>query len=341
MAGFSGGPDSLALAASLQRVAEKTPLRLVAVHVDHALRDSSGAEMERAADLARVLDIPFRAHRLPRDPRQAHPGVGLEEAARRERYRAFAQIGDESGAAAVATGHHQGDQAETILLHLGRGSGLKGLAGMADDQVLSLPWWKEDGPMRQLRVWRPFLPETRTTLQRYLDGRGLVAIQDPSNNDVSLRRNQVRRHVVPALEAAFPRWTTSLERLARIVSDDDEALEQWSDQAARQITTSAGEISMSDLTCYPIAVQRRIVRRWLSASGIRPLPSFNRVDAILRSAQQGTGRRLIEIGERRFVQTRGGRLRIGQDGELAGQLGHPAGPDRDALVDGINEVDAR
>ncbi len=308
--GFSGGPHSLALAASLRRVADKAGLRLLALHIDHALRDSSRQEMARAADLARSLDIPFLAYRLPADVRHSHPGVGLEEAARRERFWTFAEMAEDTGAAVVAVGHHQADQAETVLLHLGRGAGLSGLSGMADDRVLSVPWWVDDRPNRHVRIWRPLLTETPATLQRYLDQCGLVPVMDPTNADLTLRRNQVRALIVPAMEVVFPDWAASFERLARIVRDDDEALEHLSAEAVKEITRDSGELPMAFLTRYPVAIQRRIVRRWLTTSGVRPMPPLERIDAILQRASRATGGRRIEIGEGWSVETRHGLLAV-------------------------------
>jgi len=326
--GFSGGPHSLALAACLQRVADKAQHRLLALHIDHALRDSSRQEMARAADLARSLDIPFRTHRLSGDLRRSHPGVGLEEAARRERYWTFAEIAETTGAAVVAVGHHQADQAETVLLHLGRGAGLRGLSGMADDRVLSVPWWVDDRPIREVRIWRPLLAETPTTLQRYLEQRGLVPVIDPSNDDLTVTRNQVRAQIVPAMDAVFPDWAGSFERLARIVRDDDAALDQWSAEAANEVARDSGELSMASLTRYPVAIQRRLVRRWLATSGVRPLPPFERVEAILHLASGATAGRTIEIGEGWSVETRHGLLSVRHDRTATG---HTPAPETDPV----------
>ena len=129
---FSGGPDSLALAAGLTHVRAVTGLPLLLVHVDHRLRDTSGADAEAAIALGRQIGIDIVVSRVPVPPREAHPGAGLEEAARRERYRILRDEAHRVGAHFVVTGHHREDQAETVLLHLLRGSGLHGAAGMAE-----------------------------------------------------------------------------------------------------------------------------------------------------------------------------------------------------------------
>ncbi len=102
------------------------------VHVDHQLRKTSGEEAKRAEVLADALEMKFRAVTVATPPIAVHPGVGVEEAARRERYHILFETAIQNGARAVATAHHQRDQAETVLLHLLRGGGVHGAAGMAE-----------------------------------------------------------------------------------------------------------------------------------------------------------------------------------------------------------------
>ncbi|HLL50879.1 MAG TPA: tRNA lysidine(34) synthetase TilS, partial [Thermomicrobiales bacterium] len=130
--GFSGGRDSLALAGALRWATRSLGIDVVLVHVDHQLRSSSKEEAERAAALANALEMDFRGVVVAVSPAVAHPGVGIEEAARRERYRILFEAAADHGAAAVATAHHREDQAETVLLHLLRGGGVHGAAGMAE-----------------------------------------------------------------------------------------------------------------------------------------------------------------------------------------------------------------
>jgi tRNA(Ile)-lysidine synthase len=130
--GFSGGRDSLALAAALRWVQAVLGVEPVLVHVDHRLRASSGDEAKRAANLAESLNLRFQAVAVATPPTDVHFGVGVEEAARRERYRNLIAAAARYGACAIATAHHRGDQAETVLLHLLRGGGVHGAAGMAE-----------------------------------------------------------------------------------------------------------------------------------------------------------------------------------------------------------------
>ncbi len=137
--GFSGGRDSLALAAALRWVQASLGVEPVLVHVDHRLRASSGEEATRAASLAESLNLEFQVVAVSTSPTDVHPGVGVEEAARRERYRSLFAVAERCGARAVATAHHRGDQAETVLLHLLRGGGVHGAAGMAERSPSPVP----------------------------------------------------------------------------------------------------------------------------------------------------------------------------------------------------------
>ena len=208
--GFSGGRDSLALAAALRWVQAALGVEPVLVHVDHRLRASSGDEAKRAANLAESLGLEFQAVAVSTSPTDIHSGVGVEEAARRERYRSLFGVAARCGARAVATAHHRGDQAETVLLHLLRGGGVHGAAGMAERSPSPYP---DPGPPRDISLensehepwlWRPLLNEPREVIEAYVAKLGLTPIEDPSNCDTALRRNALRHEVLPALETAFP-----------------------------------------------------------------------------------------------------------------------------------------
>jgi tRNA(Ile)-lysidine synthetase-like protein len=127
--GFSGGNDSLALALLLKNIEQAINADIVLAHVDHRIRPESGADAKRAQALAQQIGLPFHLLRADDHPVRLHPGVGLEEAARRERFRLLRSLIQEPYDA-IALAHHANDQAETMLLHLLRGSGIDGLAGM-------------------------------------------------------------------------------------------------------------------------------------------------------------------------------------------------------------------
>ncbi|HXG14757.1 MAG TPA: tRNA lysidine(34) synthetase TilS, partial [Calidithermus sp.] len=183
----SGGGDSTALLYLLHRLASERDLRLTAVHVDHGLRPGSGAEADHVRRLGARLGVPVAAVRVT-----VERTGSLQDAARRARYAALEAEASRLGAARIAVGHTLDDQAETVLMRLLQGSGLRGLAGIR--------------PVRG-RVIRPLLAVRRSDLRAVLAEAGLDWIEDPSNEDRRFLRTRIRLEVLPrlareALEAA-------------------------------------------------------------------------------------------------------------------------------------------
>lgn len=309
--GFSAGPDSLALAAALGRVAPVLGLNLLLVHVDHRLRAESPAEQTAAAALAADLGLAFRARAIDEVPSAAHPGVGPEEAVRRERYRLLAETCREVGAACLALAHHRDDQAETVLLHLLRGAGLTGARAMAEWVVRPVPWWHETaGP--PLALWRPLLAEPRVALRAYVGQRQLAPLADPSNDDPTFRRNALRHRLLPLLDEIQPGAAATLARYAELVAADDEALDVWAESARAAAADADGSLRLASLRDVPVAIARRVVRQWLAAAVGRTDVPAERVDALLGRGARG-GR--LEIGEGVAVVAQRGRLRVECGGE--------------------------
>ncbi len=316
--GFSGGGDSLALAAALGRVAEQSAMRPVLLHVDHRLRESSGEEQARAGALARALSLPFWALRAGDDPRRRHPGVGVEEAARRERYRLLAGAATELGAAMVALAHHETDHEETVLLRLLRGAGVAGAAGMGERAELPVPWWSDRRPPVQLQLWRPLLGESRRAVRAYAATLGLDPVEDPSNEDLGPRRNALRVEALPLLERIVPGATAGLARYGALAAADDETLEAIAAVAAARAIAPDGGLVAAAVAGEARGVRRRMVRRWLRAAG-RSSATADRVDAILRLVETGRGGSVVEVGQGLAVVVRGGVLRIEAGAGAAGE----------------------
>ena len=185
-AAVSGGADSMALLLLAARWAPGAGARLVALTVDHGLRAESAAEAARVAAWCAARGI---AHRVL-EWRGAKPAAGLQEAARTARYGLLAGWCRRGGIVHLLTGHNAGDQAETFLMRLRRGSGVAGLAGMPAVAV-------RDG----VRVLRPLLGVRRERLEAALEAAGEAWIEDPSNRDPAFERVRVRADAA-RLEAA-------------------------------------------------------------------------------------------------------------------------------------------
>lgn len=202
---FSGGPDSTALLGALRRLAPERGWRLLAAHLDHAMDPGSRSRAEAAQGIAEHLGVELVAERRP-VPEADRRREGPEAAARRTRYRFLEEVRAARGGRWIATAHHRDDQAETVLLRLLRGTGVEGLAGIR--------------PVRG-RLVRPFLALPRRELLGFLESPGEgdpplpTPVQDPTNRDLGIARNRVRRALLPRIEELLPDASQRLARLAQ------------------------------------------------------------------------------------------------------------------------------
>jgi tRNA(Ile)-lysidine synthase len=187
---FSGGGDSTALLWALARQAPRWGVAVLAAHLDHGMDDASAARQAHAAGIAGQLGVPFvSGRREVGTHRQA--GESLEAAARRLRYEFLEQTRRAAGARYIATAHHREDQAETVLLRLAYGSGLRGLAGIR--------------PVAGTLV-RPLLSLPRAALRAAVTRAGLAPVEDPGNSDPRQPRSRMRHQVLPVLAARLDDW---------------------------------------------------------------------------------------------------------------------------------------
>jgi tRNA(Ile)-lysidine synthase len=283
----SGGPDSTALlqgAAHLVRSAARQ-WRLLVAHLDHQLRDGSAADAVRVEQMAESLGLPFRPGRTDVAALARAEGRSTEDAGRQARYRFLEDVAAGEGAGAlIATAHTVDDVAETVLLRAVRGSGLRGLRGI---------------PARRGRVIRPLLGERRANLRAALDAAGIAYVLDPTNDDPAhADRNRIRAEVLPAMEQLNPRIVEALERLARLATDDDDALDALAAAELATRRTAAGGIDWH----RPPA--RAIGRRVLRLAAGEPAPSAERIEALLDAAEGPRGGLTLELGGGREASVR-------------------------------------
>jgi tRNA(Ile)-lysidine synthase len=199
--GLSGGVDSVVLLHQFH-----TRPGVSAVHVHHGLSPNADAWAAFCKTLCRKWRVPLAIHRV----KVRKSGKGLEAAAREARYEVFTKI----PADILVLAHHLDDQAETVLMNLLRGAGLRGARGM-------LP----RSSFKEKTILRPLLEVPREEILAYAREHKLDWIEDESNADESLTRNFIRRRVGPLLEQKFPRWKRSLARAAKHISKKDIAAE--------------------------------------------------------------------------------------------------------------------
>lgn len=196
----SGGPDSMALLDVMARLGPRAALTVVAHGIDHGLRPEAAAELDLAEAFARRVGVPWGRTRVT-----VERGGNVQARARDARWRALARVARRRGAA-IATAHHADDRAETVLLRLLRGAGLRGLA--------VLPPRASAPGARDVTVIRPMLRASRADVLLHLERHGVPYATDPSNADPRYLRARVRERVVPALAELDPAIVRHLGAIA-------------------------------------------------------------------------------------------------------------------------------
>lgn len=260
---YSGGPDSHVLLHLLCRLA-RFPLR--AIHVHHGLQAQADDWAAHCAAVCGTLQTPLDIVRVDARPEK---GQSPEEAARTARYRVLRErLGDGE---ILLTAHHADDQAETLLLQLLRGAGVRGLAGMPECT----------GFDPGLLV-RPLLSFSRAALLDYATAHKLCWVEDVSNADESFDRNFLRQQVMPLL---LQRWPAAPEVLARSAAHCAEAARILDERARELLPLVQGmqkdTLRIAPLTELAASDQRLVLRAWLRASGFR-MPAMHILERVLR-----------------------------------------------------------
>ena len=287
----SGGPDSTALLHGAAALAPQRGWRLTVAHLDHALRPTSADEGAVVAAAAAALAIPVEVRRVDVAALAASEHRSLEDAGRQARYRFLEEVAAGRGPdALVATAHTADDVAETVLLRLARGSGLRGLRGI---------------PARRGRVIRPLLHARRAMLRATLDAAGIAYATDPSNADLAHARNRVRAELLPALERLNPAAVEALTRFGRLAAEDDDLLDALAAaELAQRRDPADGAIDWHRPPAR--ALGRRVLRLAIGD----PAPSAERIDALLDAAEGPRGGIVIELGAGRRGSVRERRIRL-------------------------------
>lgn len=293
-------------------LAELRRLRLVTfsiAHIHHGQHDNADLAADAVQAIGRSLNASVVVHRLDQRDFDAHSGVGLEEAMRRERYLALARTAAVQGADCIALAHHQTDQAETILLHLMRGAGVDGLAGMREWEMRRIPWWDASSGASEIGLWRPLISEPEREVADIAAGSDLPVVEDPTNSDSSYRRNAVRHQVLPVLEGISAGSVGAIARSAEVVAADAELLEQLTAQAHTECTEK-DQLLRSRLISLPDAMQNRVIRRWVGDRLPMLELTSDRIAAVSTLVARNRGGSVIEIGSGHRVTMRDGKLSV-------------------------------
>ncbi len=252
---LSGGLDSTVLLHQLATLARTETLPpLHAIHVHHGLQAAADAWPQHCQQLCDAQGVPLTVVRV-----QVAPGASLEAAARDARYAAFEQV---LGAGEVLlTGQHRDDQAETLLFRLVRGTGVRGLTGMAAQR-----------PLGQGMLLRPLLHTGRDELEAYAQANGLEWVEDPSNTDTRFSRNYLRNDVLPVIARRWPRFAQTFARTANHLAEAQALLTEVAEQDLRpaQVASPLPWLNLPSLELTPLlslseARQRNALQHWLSS----------------------------------------------------------------------------
>lgn len=255
LVGVSGGPDSVALLSVLVKLRKRLGIEVCVGHVNHGLRGAESDGDERfVIELAKRHKLRHRRRRVDVAARRGAKGGSLEEVARDVRYAFFRKAAKELGANVIATGHTADDNAETLLMNLLRGTGLKGLAGIPISRV--------EG---ELRLVRPLLEASRTEIVAYLADKGIAYRTDSTNADTSLTRNRVRAELLPQLAEQYnPAVAGLLSSTAEQVRDVVELVRSQVDRAVERFAQAVDggvALPLRALRQMPRAVRTELLRR--------------------------------------------------------------------------------
>ena len=252
---LSGGADSMYLLCRLLDGAEAGGYGVCAAHYNHKLRPTADRDEAFVRNWCAGKGISLTAERGDVAAQAAAQGIGLEECARQMRYAFLERTAEREGCALIATGHHQRDNAETVLMNLIRGCGLKGLSGI---------------PERRGNVIRPMLAVSPREIGTYLDQRRIPHMEDETNTDQTYARNRVRYQLLPLLEELNPQAVSHIAAAALRVREDEQEL----DRQAAELLQSAAErrdgwtIPAAALTDHPRPSALRAVGRLLERAGL-------------------------------------------------------------------------
>lgn len=241
---FSGGADSRTALSVCRKLAEEQGVPLAAVHVNHGIR---GAEADRDENFCRQVcreeNIPFFCRRCDVPAEAARLGLGIEETARRLRYRFFAEICRENPSYVyIITAHTATDLLETQIFRLCRGSGVRGMEGI---------------PPRRAKILRPLITATREEILEYIRENGLTYVTDSTNADPAYARNRIRQMVLPRLRELNPSLESAALRLAEAARRDSDCLDGM---AREYLASHPMPLSCRALAGLPAALRSRILR---------------------------------------------------------------------------------
>ena len=277
--GCSGGSDSLALLHYLAKNQEKFDIEVVAIHVDHEIRENSYMDADFVKEKAKELGVRYYKFRVDAPKIAKEKGQSLETAARNARYGVFKTLLQKGLVDKIALAHHVSDQAETILMHIFRGSGVAGAKGM--------------NPISENVYVRPFLNVTKDEILQYLAENHLDYCEDETNEDNSYNRNFVRNVLMKQIKSRWANAEQAIVNFASAVREDDEFINKQVYAEAIMTEDKLVKIPTSYFL-YDKALVSRIIFKAVRSIGIKQDIEKKHIDSIRELALSGdNGKRVF------------------------------------------------
>ena len=219
----SGGPDSMCLLDNLVNLKEQFKIKkIVVAHLNHMIREESKEETEYVKKYCEDKNIECFIKFVNVIQKAEQEKIGVEEAGRKERYAFFDEIAKKTNANKIAIAHNCNDNAETVLMHLLRGSGIAGLTGIK--------------PYREGKFIRPIIKCKREEIEKYCNDNNLNPKYDKSNNDNTYTRNKIRNELIPYIQKEFnPNIIETIDRLSELVSNEEKYMEKVTEKSFKDI----------------------------------------------------------------------------------------------------------
>ena len=242
----SGGRDSMALLHFLHENKAQLDCQIIAINIDHCIREHSAADSAFVMDFCKEHNIKAYTFKVDAVKISREEKISLETAARKARYNTFEALIKKGLVDKIALAHHLYDQAETILLNLLRGCGLSGAKGME--------------PMRDNKYIRPMLQVPREEIMAYLDDNAILYVEDETNADTTYARNYIRQVIMPTIRKKFKAVDKNLVAFASICAEDDKYINSQIDMGTIAKLGDVTRVPMYYFSYQPAVVNRMLMK---------------------------------------------------------------------------------
>ncbi|NLG11927.1 MAG: tRNA lysidine(34) synthetase TilS [Elusimicrobia bacterium] len=276
----SGGPDSVFLFYFLQYLRKFFDISIAVAYIHHHLREEADEELVFVKTLAGKYKAPFYFKDI-----YIKGSSGIEEKARKERYKALYSIAREAQCNKIAVGHNLDDQVETVIIRFIKGTGIAGLGGILPEKKLF--------PRTEIAVIRPMLCLEKQEILRFLKEKKREYRIDATNLSTNFFRNQIRLEVVPLLLQHNPQFKKKIAQLSFLLQDDFAFLQRKGYEAFERIFTDKGDaLNMAEYRRLDVSLKRMVAGLLIEKITGAPYRSYNKIRQLVEFLDQYPGKRL-------------------------------------------------